>query len=158
MQFGGAQPSEPSRVSKSFSKRANELLYFLRLPLQVALLDGRRELVCRDPVKPFLGARGLCLPLGSGKDSQPKLSYRRVKTGPFSRLITAQSQIFFCPGRRPGSPYDAARGHRKVSFSCVYLLLMAQCAVSADSSYFIARTPCRTRLTHRLAYCPYGLA
>jgi hypothetical protein len=102
----------------------------------------------------FLGARGLCLPLGSGKDSQQKLSYRLLKTGPFSRLITAQSQIFFCPGRRPGSPYDAARGHRKVSFSCVYLLLMAQCAVSADSSYFIVRT----RLTHRLAYCPYGLA
>jgi hypothetical protein len=129
-------------------------LYFLRQPLQLTVLHGGRESVSRDPAKPFLGARGLFLPLESGKDSQPKLSYRRVKTGAFSRLITAQSQIFFCPGRRPGSPYDAARGHRKVSFSCVYLLLMAQCAVSADSSYFIVRT----RLTHRLAYCPYGLA
>ena len=31
----------------------------------------------------FLGARGLVLPLGSGKDSQQKLSYRACKTGPF---------------------------------------------------------------------------
>ena len=119
MQFGGAQPSEPVRKSKSTSKRANELLHFLRLPLLSTVLVGRPELLIRDPAKPFLGARGLCLPLGSGKDSQQKLSYRLLKTGPFSRLITAQSQIFFCPGRRPGSPYDAARGtERSVSRVC----------------------------------------
>ena len=75
MLLGGAQPSEPVRVSKSASKRANELLYFLRVPLQLTVLHGGRESVTRDPAKPFLGARGLCLPLGSGKDSQHKLSY-----------------------------------------------------------------------------------
>ena len=75
MQFGGAQPPEPVRVSKSTSKRANELWYFLRLPLLSTVLVGRPELLIRDPAKPFLGARGLCLPLGSGKDSQQKLSY-----------------------------------------------------------------------------------
>ena len=75
MQFGGAQPSEPVRMSKSASKRANELLYFLRLPLLSTVLDGRQESLIRNPAKPFLGARGLFLPLGSGKDSLPKLSY-----------------------------------------------------------------------------------
>ena len=59
MQFGGAQLSEPMRMSKSTSKRANELLYFLRLPLLSTVLVGRPELLIRDPVKPFLGARGL---------------------------------------------------------------------------------------------------
>jgi hypothetical protein len=93
MQFGGAQPPEPVRVSKSTSKRADELLHFLRLPLQLTVLHGGRESVSRDPAKPFLGARGLFLPPGSGKDSKQKLSYRRVKTGPFRDSFTAQSEI-----------------------------------------------------------------
>ena len=104
MQFGGAQPSEPVLQSKSTWKRVNDVLYFLRVPLQVAVLDGRRELVCRTPAKPFLGARGLCLPLGSGKDSQQKLSYHAAKNRPVSRLITAQSEIFFRLGGAQAAP------------------------------------------------------
>ena len=154
MQFGGAQSPESFHQAESTRKRVNQPLHFWRASIKSTVLGDGTLPLWWSGANVFLGARGLCLPLGSGKDSQQKLSYRLLKTGTFSRLITAQSQIFFCPGRRPGSPYDAARGHRKVSFSCVYLLLMAQCAVSADSSYFIART----RLTHRLAYCPYGLA
>ena len=119
MQFGGAQPSEPFLQAESTSKRANELLYFLRLPLQVALLDGRRELVCRDPVKPFLGARGLFLPLESGKDSQPKLSYGVCKTGPLLDSFTAQSKIFFCLGGAQAAP-TMRHGTREWPVSCVF--------------------------------------
>ena len=119
MQFGGAQPSEPFRLSKSASKLANELLYFLRLPLQLTVLHVGRESVTRDPAKPFLGARGLCLPLGSGKDSQQKLSYRRVKTGPLLDSFTAQSKIFFCLGGAQAAPTMRHGGtERSVSRVC----------------------------------------
>jgi hypothetical protein len=154
MQFGGAQPPESLHQAESTRKRVNQPSYFWRASIKPTVLGDGTLPLWWNGAKAFLGACSLFLSLESGKDSLQKLSCCVIKTGPFSRLITAQSQIFFCPGRRPGSPYDAARGHRKVSFSCVYLLLMAQCAVSADSSYFIVRT----RLTHRLAYCPYGLA
>jgi hypothetical protein len=146
MQFGGAHLSEPVRVSKSTSKRANELLYFLRVPLQLTVLHGGRESVTRDPAKPFLGARGLCLPLESGKDLQQKLSYGASQTGRFLDSFTAQSQIFFCVGEAHAAPTMRHGGQ----FIVCLLLLMAQCvlkglryAVSADSSYFIVqrRTP-----------------
>ena len=38
MQFGGAQPSEPVRVSKSTSKRVNELLHFADAIINIVAL------------------------------------------------------------------------------------------------------------------------
>ena len=153
MPFGGTHPSEAVLQAESTSKHINDVLHFRRASVKSTVLVGRRELVCRNPAKPFLGARGLCLPLGSGKDSQQKLSYCLLKTGTFSRLITAQSKIFFCPGRRPGSPYDATRGAENGQFLvCLPPVDGAMCTegcfgmISAASSHFIAQRR-RTRRT-----------
>jgi hypothetical protein len=104
MPFGGAQPSEPVLQAESTSKHINDVLHFWRASIKSTVLVGRRELVCRTPAIASLGARGLFLSLGSGKDSQPKLSYRRVKTGPFRDSFTAQSEIFFRLGGAQAAP------------------------------------------------------
>jgi hypothetical protein len=117
-------------MSKSASKRANELLYFLTVPLQSTVLVGRPELLIRDPAKPFLGARGLCLPLESGKDLQQKLSYGASQTGRFLDSFTAQSQIFFCVGEAHAAPTMRHGGQ----FIVCLLLLMAQCVLKGASA------------------------
>jgi hypothetical protein len=83
------------------------------------VLHGGRELATRDPAKPFLGARGMFLPLESGKDSQQKLSYGVCKTGPLLDSFTAQSKIFFCLGGAQAAP-TMRHGTREWPVSCVF--------------------------------------
>ena len=83
MQLGGAQPPESLHEAESTWKRVNQPLYFLRLPLQLTVLGDSTLPFSWSGANVFLGARGLFLPLESGKDSQQKLSYRASQTGRF---------------------------------------------------------------------------
>ena len=74
MPFGGAQPPEAVRKSKSASKRINASLHFWRASIKSTVLVGHRESLIRTPAKASLGARSLFLPLELGKDSQQELS------------------------------------------------------------------------------------
>ena len=75
MQFGGAQPPESLHQAESTRKRVNQPLHFWRASIKSTVLGDGTLPLWWNGANVFLGARGLCLPLGSGKDSQQKLSY-----------------------------------------------------------------------------------
>ena len=104
MPFGGAQPPESLHEAESTWKRVNELLHFLTVPLRLTVLGDSTLPFSWSGANVFLGARAIFLPLVSGKDSQQKLSYHAAKNRPVSRLITAQSEIFFRLGGAQAAP------------------------------------------------------
>ena len=141
--FGGAQALEPVHMAESTSKRINQPLYFCSLSLKLAELGVNTLAFLWASANVFLGAWGILLPLGSGKDSEQKVSCGRVKNRPVSRLSTAQAEIFFCLGFAQAAPtmrHGAEKGQFLVCLPPVDGAMCTEGAsawVSADSSYCI---------------------
>lgn len=116
-------------MAESTSKRINQPLYFCSLSLKLAELGVNTLAFLWASANVFLGAWGILLPLGSGKDSEQKVSCGRVKNRPVSRLSTAQAEIFFCLGFAQAAFRTRARGQSRQFSTCVDLLFIAQCVV-----------------------------